>query len=62
MKIYGRARDVSDPGERAHYAAALETAIGWRPEGEFHLFALDLTEVGYFAAIDGDHDVRTWRP
>jgi len=62
VKIYGRARDITDPGERAHYAAALEAAIGWRPEGEFHLFALDLTEVGYFAAIDGGHDVRTWRP
>ncbi len=62
VKIYGRVRDVTDPGERARYAAALEAAIGWRPEGEFHLFALDLTEVGYFAAIDGGHDVRTWRP
>ncbi len=62
VKLYGRARDVTDPGERARYAAALEQAIGWRPEGEFHLFALDLTEVGYFAAIDGGHDVRTWRP
>jgi hypothetical protein len=62
VKFYGRARDVTDPGERAHYAAALEAAIGWRPEGEFHLFALDVTEVGYFAAIDGGHDVRTWRP
>ncbi len=62
VKIYGRACDVTDPGERTRYAAALEAAIGWRPEGEFHLFALDLTEVGYFAAIDGGHDVRTWRP
>ena len=62
VKLYGRARDVTDPRERARYTAALEAAIGWRPEGEFHLFALDLTEVGYFAAIDGGHDVRTWRP
>lgn len=62
VKIYGFARDIADPGERAHYAAALEAAIGWRPEGEFHLFALDLTEVGYFAAVDSGHDVRTWRP
>ena len=62
VKVYGRARDVVDPAERDRYGAALQAAIGWRPEGDFHLFALDVTEVGYFKVTDGGHDVRTWRP
>ena len=62
VKVYGRAVDVTDAAERERYGVALEAAIGWRPDGPFHLFALDLTEVGYFAAVDGAHDVRTWRP
>lgn len=62
VKVYGEARDVADPGERERYGAALEDAIGWRPDGDFHLFAVDVTEVGYFAVVDGAHDVRTWRP
>ena len=51
-----------DPGVRADSGAALEAAVGWRPDGDFHLFAVDITEVGYFAVVDGGHDVRTWRP
>jgi hypothetical protein len=62
VKLYGRADEVADPDERARYGAALEAAVGWRPDGAFHLFALDLTEVGYFAVVDGAHDVSTWRP
>jgi hypothetical protein len=62
VKVYGRARDVLDPDERERYGVALEAAIGWRPDGDFHLFAVDITEVGYFAVVDGGHDVRTWRP
>ena len=42
---------------------ALEAHIGWRPgDGEYHLFAIDITEVGYFAVVGEDHDVRTWVP
>jgi hypothetical protein len=62
VKVYGHARDVVDPGRRERYGVALEAAIGWRPEGDFHLFAVDITEVGYFAVADGGHDVRAWRP
>ena len=61
VKLYGRALDVADPAERERYCTALEAAVGWRPDGEFHLFAVDLTEVGYFAVVNGSHDVRTWR-
>jgi len=62
VKIYGEAREVDEPEERDRYCSALEEAIGWRPDGDFHLFAVDVTEVGYFAVVDGAHDVRTWRP
>jgi pyridoxamine 5'-phosphate oxidase-like protein len=61
VKVYGRARDISDPEVRDRYGQALEVRIGWRPEGDFHLFAVDVVEVGYFAVEDGGHDVRTWR-
>ncbi|HWE71390.1 MAG TPA: pyridoxamine 5'-phosphate oxidase family protein [Acidimicrobiales bacterium] len=63
VKIYGRARDITDVAERERYCVALEAAIGWRPSGEeYHLFGIDITEVGYFAVVGGDHDVRTWAP
>ena len=62
VKVYGRVRDVIDADERERYGLALMAAIGWRPDGDFHLFAVDVTEVGYFAVVDGGHDVRTWRP
>jgi Pyridoxamine 5'-phosphate oxidase len=62
VKVYGEAVEVGDPDERERYGSALEEAIGWRPEGDFHLFAIKVTEVGYFAVVDGAHDVRTWRP
>ncbi len=62
VKVYGRAREVDDPGVRRRYGEALEAKIGWRPEGdEWHLFVVDVVEVGYFAVRDGGHDVRTWR-
>jgi len=62
VKVYGRAVDVADPGERERYASALEEAIGWRPDGDFHLFAVDITEVGWFRVVDGGHETRAWRP
>jgi len=41
-KVYGCARDVRDADARERYGVALEAAIGWRPEGDFHLFAVDV--------------------
>jgi len=59
VKVYGRALGVDGPEERERYGVALDVAVGWRPEGEIHLSAVDATEVGYFAAVGGGHDVRT---
>jgi Pyridoxamine 5'-phosphate oxidase len=62
VKIYGRAVEVSDGTERERYCTALEARIGWRPDGDFHLFCVDITEVGFFAAVGDGHESRTWRP
>ncbi|HEX3841036.1 MAG TPA: pyridoxamine 5'-phosphate oxidase family protein [Acidimicrobiales bacterium] len=62
VKIYGRAVEVADPAERERYGVALEAPIGWRPSGDFHLFGVDITEVGYLAVVGDGHDVRTWVP
>ena len=62
VKIYGNALDVTDPDAREAYCVEVERRIHWRPEGDFHLFAVDIEEVGYFRSQQGVHDVKTWRP
>ena len=63
FKLYGLARDIADPDEREGYCRALEAKIGWRPENdEFHLFAVDVTEVGWFRVVAGSHETEAWRP
>ncbi|MGP0107465.1 MAG: hypothetical protein ACLPR9_01110 [Acidimicrobiales bacterium] len=52
VKVYGRAVPVDDAGTRERYCRALEARIGWKPEGDFHLFAVDITEVGYFVVAE----------
>jgi Pyridoxamine 5'-phosphate oxidase len=63
FKLYGRAVDVPDAEERESYCRALEAKIGWRPSDDrFHLFAVDVTEVGWFRVVDEKHETRAWRP
>jgi hypothetical protein len=61
VKVYGRAVDIVDPDERERYGVALHDRIGWRPEGDFHLFAVDIDEVGFFRVVEGEHEVHHWR-
>jgi len=61
VKIYGCAVDIVDPDERERYGVALHARIGWRPDGDFHLFAVDITEVGFFRVASSEHEVRHWR-
>src|SRR5690349_5106365 len=48
VKVRGRCREEPDPEVQQRYAAAVASALGWRPEvGRFHLFAVDLASVAY---------------
>jgi hypothetical protein len=62
FKLYGHAVEISDPGELDRYGEALYDAIEWRPEGDFHLFAVDVTAAAYVRIEDGAMRVRAWRP
>jgi hypothetical protein len=62
VKVYGRAVEVARDDERERYGRALEARTGWRPDGDFHLFAVDITEVGYFVVAGDGHETRTWTP
>jgi hypothetical protein len=42
FKIAARAIPEDDPAYRERWGAALHAAIGWRPDGPFHLFRLDI--------------------
>ena len=45
-------KTLQDPAERERYCRALQAKIGWRPENdEFHLFRVDVTEVGWFRVV-----------
>jgi hypothetical protein len=62
VKVYGRAEEITALPERDRYGEALFARIGWRPSGDFHLFNVDIEEVGYFR-VEGDmHRVWHWRP
>jgi hypothetical protein len=62
VKVYGRAIERADPEERSRYGAALFDRIGWRPPGDFHLFSVDIEEVGYFRVEGTGHRVGHWCP
>jgi len=62
VKVYGRAVEITDAGERDRYGEGLHARIGWRPPGDFHLFAVDIEEVGYFRVEGTMHRVWHWRP
>jgi hypothetical protein len=62
VKVYGRAIEITDPDERHRYGTALYAKIGWRPTGDFHLFAVDIDEVGYIRVDGAVHRVWHWRP
>jgi hypothetical protein len=68
VKLYGRGLEIDGDDnlaafeERDRYGAALYARIGWRPTGDFHLFTLDIDEVGYFKVEGADHRFWHWRP
>jgi hypothetical protein len=62
VKVYGRGLESTDPDERRRYGDGLFARIGWRPPGDFHLFVVDIEEVGYFRVEGAMHRVWHWRP
>ena len=61
FKLYGIARDVHEPDERESYCVALQAAIDWRPDTDYHLFAIEVAEIGWYRYEGAAHDVRSWR-
>ena len=62
FKAYGVARDVPEPDRRTRYGDTLEQQIDWRPSEPYHLFALDITSVGYCRFTGEVQIIRRWRP
>lgn len=62
FKVYGRAVEVTDPGERGRFADAVYDAIGYRPqEPEFHCFAVAIDSVAFSELRDGEFRRQVWR-
>ena len=49
FKVYGRARDVTDPEVREHYGQTIYAAIGWRPEEPYPLWSVDIESAGFIS-------------
>lgn len=62
FKLYGRARPITEADERERYCVALFEKIGWRPEGDFDLFAVDVEQAAYVVFADGKQVIKVWRP
>ena len=64
FKLRGRAEEVrDDPEVIERYCQALQEKINWRPDGPFHLFAVDIERVTFIKYMEsGDQLVREWRP
>jgi len=63
LKLRGRALEIDDPDAVERYCEALYAAIDWRPDGQFHLFALELESATYIKYLEnGDQQLIEWRP
>jgi len=62
FKLYGAAAAVADGAEREAYCVALFEKIGWRPDGDFDLFAVDIEQAAFVVFADGKQVIKVWRP
>jgi hypothetical protein len=61
FKLYGRAREVTDPGQREAYGQTIYAAIGWRPDEPYPLYAVEIESAGYISF--GEHRrLLRWTP
>lgn len=62
FKVYGRALDITDPGERERYAEAVFQKIGMRPEGrEYHCFAIDIESAAANTLVGEEFQHQVWK-
>ena len=63
LKLRGRAVGIDDADAIERYCRALQEAINWRPEGQFHLFALDIERADLIRYQEnGDQRLVEWLP
>ena len=63
FKLRGRAVEVRDPEVVERYCQALHEKINWRPDGPFHLFAVEIERATFIKYQEnGDQLVKEWRP
>ena len=63
LKLRGHAVDVQDPETIERYCQALKEAIDWRPQGQFHLFSLEIESAAFIKYLEnGDQQLIEWRP
>ncbi|MBI1885899.1 MAG: pyridoxamine 5'-phosphate oxidase family protein [Chloroflexi bacterium] len=63
FKLRGQAREVQDPEVVKRYCQALLEKINWRPDGPFHLFAVEIERATFIQyQQNGDQLVKEWRP
>jgi hypothetical protein len=62
FKVYGSAEHVTDAGRRERHCEVTEQEIGWRPEDEFHVFSVDVREVGYTLFGGDEPKIYSWSP
>ncbi len=60
FKIVGEAWAVTDPELIERYGQVIEHRIGWRPEGDFHLFAIDVHRVWWFKYDEEQREEQRW--
>jgi len=62
LTLRGRAVEITDPDAIELYCRALKEAIDWRPEGQFHLFALEIESAAFIKYLEnGDQQLIEWR-
>ncbi len=60
IKLYGRAIEITDAGQKGHYEDAIEKRIQWRPPEPYHCFAFDIEHAGFVRFADSGRHVWSW--
>jgi hypothetical protein len=61
FKIYGRARQVTDAGQREGYGQTIFAAIGWRPTEPYPLWSVDVESAAYIS-FGANRRLLRWTP